>query len=166
MELDPLTYTKNLQRPKFRKSITGDNFDWSVLRIWAAFLILFSVIPHSPTLCDTWHVTYVTHVTHVTHVTWHMWHTQGGKKLHFWYGRASLMERASTVVHLMNISLTANSGSIFLPTVYCVLTNRDPKNWGHDQWSWYIVRKSKLQNCDIGHFLALPDALEVIVVTY
>ena len=57
-------------------------FDWSVLRtwdqrLWAAFLMLFSGIPHLPTLRDTWHVTYV---THVTHVTWHMWHTQRDKR--------------------------------------------------------------------------------------
>ena len=44
-------------------------FDWSVLRtwgqrLWAAFLMLFSGIPHLPTLRDTWHVTYVTYVTH------------------------------------------------------------------------------------------------------
>ena len=63
-------------------------FDWSDLRtwfqrLWATFLILFSGIPHSPTLCNTWHVTYV---THVTHVTWHMWRTQGGKKLLVWEG--------------------------------------------------------------------------------
>ena len=41
-------------------------FDWSVLRnwgqrLWATFLMLFSGIPHLPTLRDTWHVTYVTH---------------------------------------------------------------------------------------------------------
>ena len=57
-------------------------FDWSDLRtwfqrLWAAFLMLFSGIPHLPTLRDTWHVTYV---THVTHVTWHMWHTQRDKR--------------------------------------------------------------------------------------
>ena len=57
-------------------------FDWSVLRtwdqrLWAAFLMLFSGIPHLPTLRDTWHVTYV---THVTHVTWHMWHTRRDKR--------------------------------------------------------------------------------------
>ena len=50
-------------------------FDWSVIRtwgqrLWAAFLMLFSGIPHLPTLRDTWHMTYV---TYVTHVTWHMW---------------------------------------------------------------------------------------------
>ena len=55
-------------------------FDWSDLRtwfqrLWATFLMLFSGIPHLPTLRDTWHVTYVTHVTcvtwrDVTHATW------------------------------------------------------------------------------------------------
>ena len=57
-------------------------FDWSVLRtwgrrLWTTFLMLFSGIPHLPTLRDTWHVTYV---THVTHVTWHMWHTRRDKR--------------------------------------------------------------------------------------
>ena len=55
-------------------------FDWSDLRtwfqrLWATFLMLFSGIPHLPTLRDTWHVTYVTHITYVTwrdvtHATW------------------------------------------------------------------------------------------------
>ena len=57
-------------------------FDWSVLRtwdqrLWAAFLMLFSGIPHLPTLRDTWHVTYV---TYVTHVTWHMWRAWRDKR--------------------------------------------------------------------------------------
>ena len=46
-------------------------FDWSDLRtwfqrLWVTFLMLFSGIPHLPTLGDTWHMTYMTHVTHVT----------------------------------------------------------------------------------------------------
>ena len=78
----PLIYKAKYKGLISKNLYPAITFDWSVIRTWgqrllAAFLMLFSGIPHLPTLRDTWHVTYV---THVTHVTWHMWHTQRDKR--------------------------------------------------------------------------------------
>ena len=78
----PLIYKAKYKGLISKNQYPAITFDWSVLRtwgqrLWATFLVLFSGIPHLPTLRDTWHVTYV---THVTHVTWHMWRTRRDKR--------------------------------------------------------------------------------------
>ena len=76
LELDPLTYTKDLQRAKFRKSITGHNF-WLVcptgLRS-TSLSCIFNALFRDTSLayllsryvCHICHVTCVTCVTYVT----------------------------------------------------------------------------------------------------
>ena len=76
LELDPLTYTKDLQRAKFRKSITGHNF-WLVcptdLRSTSLSCIFNALFRDtslayllSRCVCHICHVTCVTCVTYVT----------------------------------------------------------------------------------------------------
>ena len=78
----PLIYKAKYKGLISKNQYPAITFDWSFLqtwgqRLWAAFLVFFSGIPHLPTLRDTWHVTYV---TYVTHVTWHMWRARRDKR--------------------------------------------------------------------------------------
>ena len=80
LELDPLTYTKDLQRAKFRKSITGHNF-WLVcptdLRSTSLSCIFNALFRDTPLAYLTRHLTRdirdardTCDVTYVTHTTW------------------------------------------------------------------------------------------------
>ena len=67
----PLIYKAKYKGLISKNQYPAITFDWSVLqtwgqRLWATFLVLFSGIPHLPTLRDTWHLTYMTHVKHMT----------------------------------------------------------------------------------------------------
>ena len=78
----PLIYKAKYKGLIAKNQYPAITFDWSVLqtlgqRLWAAFLVFFSGIPHLPTFRDTWHATYV---TYVTHVTWHMWRARRDKR--------------------------------------------------------------------------------------
>ena len=80
LELDPLTYTKDLQRAKFRKSILGHNF-WlecpTELRSTSLSCIFNALFRDTPLAYLTRHLTRdirdardTCDVTYVTHTTW------------------------------------------------------------------------------------------------
>ena len=61
----PLIYKAKYKGLISKNQYPAITFDWSVLRtwgqrLWAAFLLLFSGIPHLPTFCHVARVTYVT----------------------------------------------------------------------------------------------------------
>ena len=76
----PLIYKAKYKGLNSQNLYPAITFDWSVLRtwgqrLWAAYWMLFSGIPHLPTLRDTWHVTIrdvcdTCDMTYVTRVTW------------------------------------------------------------------------------------------------
>ena len=66
----PLIYKAKYKGLISKNQYPAITFDWSVLRtwgrrLWAAFLLLFSGIPHLPTFCHVTRVTYV--MSHVSH---------------------------------------------------------------------------------------------------